>query len=270
MYTLSCFADEISPNLNEQLDEMEIVAQQVQIVVAPLLGAVQQAGIIRNMAPPEILGPMGVDAVYKVTYDWCCSKGQMNIREHARRAVEIARLMGCPRVRVFSFYMDKNELDARRGEVMDRLGKMADIAADAGVILMHENEAGIYGEKSARCEDIVKSVNHPALRAVFDPSNFVAAGEAPFDECLPRLRDAIVYMHIKDSRRSDGVIVPAGEGDAQLREILPVFAGEDMFLTLEPHLAVAGRMRGFTGPELFEKAHKALTGLLEAAGIAYN
>ena len=49
----------------------------------------QQAGIIRNMAPPEILGPMGVDAVYKVTYDWCCSKGQMDIREHARRAVEI-------------------------------------------------------------------------------------------------------------------------------------------------------------------------------------
>ena len=49
----------------------------------------QQAGIIRNMAPPEVLGPMGVDAVYKVTYDWCCSKGRLPIRLAARRATEI-------------------------------------------------------------------------------------------------------------------------------------------------------------------------------------
>ena len=32
---------------------------------------------------------MGIDAVYKVTYDWCCSKGQLPIRERARRTVEI-------------------------------------------------------------------------------------------------------------------------------------------------------------------------------------
>ena len=272
MYTLSCFADEISPNLNEQLDEMEklnvrflslrsVDNVNVMELSDGRLKAIRDALEARGMGVSSIGSPVGKTPI---------AEDVALCLDQTRRAVEIARLMGCPRVRVFSFYMDKNELDARRGEVMDRLGKMADIAADAGVILMHENEAGIYGEKSARCEDIVKSVNHPALRAVFDPSNFVAAGEAPFDECLPRLRDDIVYMHIKDSRRSDGVIVPAGEGDAQLREILPVFAGEDMFLTLEPHLAVAGRMRGFTGPELFEKAHRALTGLLEAAGIAYN
>ena len=77
-------------------------------------------------------------------------------------------------------------------------------------------------------------------------------------------------MHIKDSRRSDGVIVPAGEGDGQLSQVLSAFAEKDMFLTLEPHLAVAGRMRGFTGAELFGRAHAALTGLLDRAGIAYN
>lgn len=49
----------------------------------------QQTGIIRNMTPPEILGPMGVDMVYKVTYDWCSRKGQIPIRELSRRATEI-------------------------------------------------------------------------------------------------------------------------------------------------------------------------------------
>ena len=46
-------------------------------------------GTIRNMAPPEILGPMGVDAVYKASYDWCCCKGRLPIRRLARQAVEI-------------------------------------------------------------------------------------------------------------------------------------------------------------------------------------
>ena len=113
-------------------------------------------------------------------------------------------------------------------------------------------------------------MNHPALRAVFDASNFVAAGEAPFDESLPRVKDYVDYMHIKDSRHADGVIVPAGEGDGQYFSILPVFTDKDMFLTLEPHLAEAGRMRGFTGAELFARAHAALTGLLRSANIAYN
>ena len=40
------------------------------------------------MAPPEILGPMGVDAVYKASYDWCCCKGRLPIRRLARQDLE--------------------------------------------------------------------------------------------------------------------------------------------------------------------------------------
>ena len=49
----------------------------------------QQARTIRNMAPPEILGPMGVDTVYKLIYDWCSKNGQLPIRALSRRATEI-------------------------------------------------------------------------------------------------------------------------------------------------------------------------------------
>ena len=272
MYTLSCFADEIAPDLDEQLAVMERLGVRylslrsvdnvnVMELTDARLKEIRAALEARGMGVSSIGSPVGKTPI---------ADDAGACLEQTRRAVEIARRMDCPRVRVFSFYMEKDELDARRHEVIDRLSRMAEIAADAGITLMHENEAGIYGEQSARCEDILRSVAHPALRAVFDPSNFVAAGEAPFDESLPRLRGFIDYMHIKDSRRSDGAIVPAGEGDGQLRAILPVFAEKDMFLTLEPHLAVAGRMRGFTGPQLFEKAHAALTGLLRDAGIAYN
>jgi len=271
MYRISCFADEISPHLDEQLDVMERL--NVRYLSLRSLENVNVLdltdGQLREIAGALRARGMGVSSIGSPVGKTPISDDVNGCLDQTRRAVEIARLLDCRRVRVFSFYMEKDELDDRRGEVVSRLSRMCEIAAAAGVTLMHENEAGIYGERSERCADLLESVNHPALRAVFDASNFVAASEAPFDTSLPRVRDYVDYMHIKDSRRSDGVIVPAGEGDGQLSAILPVFAQRDMFLTLEPHLAVAGRMRGFTGAELFARAHAALTGLLRAANIAY-
>ena len=70
---------------------------------------------------------------------------------------------------------------------------------------------------------------------------------------------------------SGGEIVPAGKGDGQMREVLDFLRyHEDMFVTLEPHLAEAGSMRGFSGEELFGIAHKALVGILDELGIKYS
>ena len=81
-------------------------------------------------------------------------------------------------------------------------------------------------------------MNMPNFKAVYDPSNFVGAGEAPLDESLPNIREYVDYLHLKDSRKTDNVIVPCGEGDAQIADILPLFADGDYFLTLEPHLVL--------------------------------
>ncbi len=74
--------------LNGELDALAMV-HSVDDWFIRLTRNCQQAGIIRNMAPPEILGPMGVNAVYQVTYDWCSHKGQIPIHRRARQAVEI-------------------------------------------------------------------------------------------------------------------------------------------------------------------------------------
>ena len=272
MFTLSCFADEISPHLNEQLDVMErlnvrylslrsvenvnvldLTDRQIQEISAALRA--------RGVGVSSVGSPIGKTPV---------TDDIAHCLDRTSRAVEIALALDCRRVRVFSFYMGTDGPDRHRDAVMERLAAMTEIAAEAGVTLMHENEAGIYGERSDRCGDILKSINHPFLRAVFDASNFVAAGEKPFDESLPRVFEYVDYLHIKDSRRSDGVIVPAGEGDGQIAAVLSALSGRDLFLTLEPHLSSAGRMRGFSGPQLFEKALDALTKLLRDADLAYN
>jgi len=78
------------------------------------------------------------------------------------------------------------------------------------------------------------------------------------------LEDYIEYVHIKDAHFSDGVEVPAGEGDGEIKEILMSLKkkGREYFLSLEPHLAHSGQFQGFSGTELFKKASQALRKIL--------
>ncbi|MEG0767515.1 MAG: hypothetical protein RR482_07350, partial [Clostridia bacterium] len=65
-------------------------------------------------------------------------------------------------------------------------------------------------------------------------------GVAPQAACAA-LRKQIHWMHIKDACVGTGQVVPAGQGDGHLREVISVLSAtvdREMTLTLEPHLAV--------------------------------
>ncbi|MHB9033786.1 MAG: sugar phosphate isomerase/epimerase, partial [Anaerolineae bacterium] len=59
-------------------------------------------------------------------------------------------------------------------------------------------------------------------------------------------------------------VVPAGQGDGQIPEIIAALQarGFDGFASLEPHLANAGTFSGFSGPELFTTAVNAFRQVL--------
>jgi hypothetical protein len=63
-------------------------------------------------------------------------------------------------------------------------------------------------------------------------------------------------------------VVPAGRGDGQIRELVLALMerGYNGFASLEPHLAAAGPLSGFSGPELFGTAVQAFRDILNSAG----
>jgi sugar phosphate isomerase/epimerase len=189
-----------------------------------------------------------------------------------KRAVEVALRFGVKYIRIFSFYVKPEQRgeSAVRDEVFKRLRLMSEAAAAHKLVLVHENEGGIYGEGSGACREIFDALGSPSFRAVFDPSNFIMADEAPFTECFPKIAPHIEYLHIKDAVRKTRVIVKAGEGDGEIREILNSLRDRSLFVSLEPHLALAGRNAGFTGLDLFRGAHKALVTILDELKIEYR
>jgi len=69
-----------------------------------------------------------------------------------------------------------------------------------------------------------------------------------------------------------GKVVPAGQGDGQLRELIAALKTRQYsgFMSLEPHLKAAETFQGFSGPELFVTAVRALKQLLNEADIPWN
>ena len=126
--------------------------------------------------------------------------------------------------------------------------------------------ANVERDIATRCADIHATIRSPHLRAAFDPANFIQCGVRPMDEAWPLLADVSTHIHIKDAVLADGHVVPAGEGDGQVEELLRALVqrGYRGYLTLEPHLQAAGPFGGFSGPDLFHTAVEALKRLLKA------
>jgi sugar phosphate isomerase/epimerase len=183
--------------------------------------------------------------------------------ERLDRAARLAAAFGISAVRIFSFYVGGDPA-ARRDEVLARLQLLAERAQALGLTLLHENEKDIYGDTAVRCHDIVSTIDSPALRAAFDPANFVQCGVRPMTEAWPLLAPYVAHVHIKDAVLADGTVRPAGEGDGEIAALLAALdaRGYRGYLVLEPHLQLAGPAGGFSGEAGMRRAAAALRGLL--------
>lgn len=266
MFTLSGFADEISPDLNVQLDVLEklgirylelrgVWGKNVLELTDAELALILRELSQRKMHVSAIGSPIGK---IKITDPFEPHLAQFD------RAVEIAQWLECPYIRIFSFFVPEGQADSYHDHVMERLAALLSRVRGRGITLLHENERHIYGDIPRRCRAIFDTLDSAQLRMTFDPANFVMCGVRPFSEGYALLSDVISYIHIKDGVGSEQRVTPAGQGEGEVRELLSALKarGYNGYLSLEPHLAQAGTFSGFTGPELFGVAARALRELL--------
>lgn len=270
MFRISCFADEISDNINDQfrvLKELGMDCIEIRTVndIPVLSFSDKTAKEIRQMADENgmeitcVSSSIGKTAVTQRTEEAC---------EQVRRAAEIAHIFGCRYIRIFSFFrVETLNEDKMMSAAIEKLAAMAKEAEKENVVLVMEGGHNTIGNFGYRAEKLFKAVNSPALRCAFDSAAFFAEGDHPYEDALPRLMPYIEYMHMKDAKSGTAGRVVVGAGDAKIKEILTEvqakLPGKDLILSLEPHLSYAGATRGFTGEEPFKMAHRALAEMLK-------
>lgn len=270
-FTVSGFGDEIASDPSEQLavlaglgirhldlrgawdrNVLEFTDQDVEALGALLQ---EQRATVAMIASPVGKSPITEPAAYEA--------------ERLKAALRLAAAFETPLIRVFSFYHEGIAHADCRDDIVARLRGWAATAEQAGVTLLLENEAGLWTDTPAHCQEILSAVDSPALRFTLDAGNFVTVGAAAHDDGYTLLRPWVHHLQIKDVKALDAQagtrkVVPAGQGDAQLPALLAAAHrdGYQGYLSLEPHLAVAGKAGGFSGAGLFGEAAGALQTIL--------
>lgn len=278
MWTLSGFADEISPRLDEQVAVLadlgirHVELRSVEMVkvldmsdegLAAVKARLDAAGIAVSSVGSD-LGKISVEDPFAPHL------------ERARRAVRVAQYLGAPYIRVFSFFIPQGQDPSRwREEVIARTRAMVQLAEGSGVVLLHENEKDIYGDVPSRVADLLTTIDSPLYRGILDPANYVQCGVRPVDEAWPLVREYTDYIHCKDARfpvdASDlGEVTPCGQGDGQWPALISALKehGYEGFFSLEPHLGTFDAYGALSGPAGFTRAHEALRALMASAGVA--
>ena len=158
--------------------------------------------------------------------------------EKYKHIVELAHHFETDYIRMFSFYLPGDKpADDFFDEVIDRTGKLVDYAKSEGVVLLHENEKGIYGACARECKKLMDVFYGDNYKAIFDFANFIQCDQDTL-EAYEILKDYIAYIHVKDALSYTHEVVLPGTGAGHLADIFSALdkKGFDGFLSLEPHL----------------------------------
>ncbi len=239
-FILTGFSDEISSDISEQfagLNALGIKYFEIRGVDGTNIADIseEKARQVKKLADENGIKVSSIGSPI----------GKINIKdpiephlEKLKHIIRLAKIFQTRYIRIFSFFIGEDEkAEDYKDEVMRRMKMMVKIAEEENVILLHENEKGIYGDIAKRCHDIFENVVSDNLKAVFDPANFVQCAQITYPDAWDMLKDHVVYMHIKDA---DGLmVVPPGKGKGNLKQILQSLKDEGYngFLSLEPHLA---------------------------------
>jgi sugar phosphate isomerase/epimerase len=290
-FILSAFADEAGDSLSEQIaalkeNEIRLIEPRsfdkrnvITLSNEELLSireALDEAGIkVGSLGSP--IGKFSIDEDFDAQL------------EKLERALCACEILGANKMRMFSFYMPSENRAEHIDAIAERLCKMVSIATDRGVTLCHENEEKIYGEAPEHVSELFNRV--PSLMGVYDPANFCVCGHDPEQGLLATL-PRLAYVHIKDGLMKgaegteDGmVILPAGEGDGRLSQMLntlDAYSDGEIMLTLEPHLfesnaflgvddrTLASSLKFDNARSAFDHGVSALKKLLVNCGFRYE
>ena len=138
--------------------------------------------------------------------------------EQIRRSCEVARALGAGIVRLFSFRRSSmaglgnpSPREPRGGPIPDDLlpkivaglRAAAAIADEHQVTLGLENVRSCWGNSGHNAARILAAVDHPRLRAIWDPGNDYVSGGVPYPDGYRAVLPYIVHVHVKDAEVVD-------------------------------------------------------------------
>ncbi|WP_344137767.1 sugar phosphate isomerase/epimerase family protein [Saccharopolyspora halophila] len=120
--------------------------------------------------------------------------------DELRAAVDCAHRVGATRIRAYagSWSPDRSDHAGHWERLRSALLELAPRAADAGVALCVENHFGTMTQSARETARLVREVNSPAVRVLYDQANLTFTHDEAWPEALREQGDLIGHVHVKD------------------------------------------------------------------------
>jgi sugar phosphate isomerase/epimerase len=157
------------------------------------------------------------------------------------RGVEIARRLGAPVMRIFSFWEDAANEDLFWQILQEAVEATLTATSGSGVVPALENEGACFIGTSADLADVARRFPQDDLKFIWDPGNSTRHGLPPREEDVDTFFDRVALVHAKDgifdAATGSSVAALIGQGQtnfaAELRRLHS--RGYSGAVTLEPH-----------------------------------
>jgi L-ribulose-5-phosphate 3-epimerase len=217
-FKLGIITDEITQDLAQALDFItsyslaycelrDIWGKNIMNLSPAELGRAQQIVEKHRLQVSEIASPLfkynlpempAQPSEKRDTY--MASFTEQDTEDLLKRSFQIARLFGTEKVRVFSYWR-VDDPEKAYPYVRARLAKAAALAAQNHITLLLENEFSCNIGTGKELGRIIRDINSPSLRAMWDPGNAVVLGEVPYPDGYSYVRGLFLHMHVKDAER---------------------------------------------------------------------
>ncbi|MDR7401923.1 MAG: sugar phosphate isomerase/epimerase [Armatimonadota bacterium] len=116
------------------------------------------------------------------------------------RALHGAAVLGARWVRLYGgrFLPGDGKWDERWARLVDSLCELGARAQRLGVVICVENHFNTMADTAARTAALVRAVDHPHVRVLYDQANLGFIGAEAWEDALERLAGLIAYVHVKD------------------------------------------------------------------------
>ena len=172
---------------------------------------------------------------------WQAAHDQVRVHceELLPASIEFAGRFGISRIIAFSFHRGVLPPGLPPDEVLETLERAAGRVGEAGMQLCLEVENQHWADTGSRSADLVKAINHPALKVNWDPGNAFEAGDQPYPAGYEAAKPFVAHVHFKDVSCTDsgghlyavnGAIDWQGQVSALLQD------GYQGYISVESHM----------------------------------
>ncbi|MGC4002139.1 MAG: sugar phosphate isomerase/epimerase family protein [Pirellulales bacterium] len=141
--------------------------------------------------------------------------------EFYRRAIDVAAELNADCVSLWSGVAHERADDETHWErLLSGLLTVLDYAVRRGVAIGFEPEPGMFIDTMTKFDELLRRIDHPALRLTLDVGHLHCQGETPIAEVIERYASRVVNVHIEDMRAGVHEHLRFGEGEMDFAPIL--------------------------------------------------